>query len=419
MAFTSTLSNPFPTGLTPITGNSLGTSTALGQNIQFMQPNPHTPYNQRFSFGFQRQLGAWVVSADYVGNHGVHLPVGQISTGTNTGGREYNAVPAQYLSRVTQGQDVANNSLLTTLSITNPFSGLIPAGATNNLASSKLAAFQLLRPYPEYASINAYTTDGMSMYHSFQAQLQRRFTKGFSFTTAYTWSRSLDATTLLNPTDARPWYGTSANDRPQRLAMSGIYQLPFGPGRKYLTHGIIGQVVGGWQMQGVYQIQSGAPLTFTTNPVYLGSGTIGDAHFTRSQYKASLPGTPGGTGSWFNTSNFVSVNGTTATNKLTTCTGANVTVCPTQLPGIYQIRTVGLRYNTLRGDNLNQADIGVQREFKVWEIGSLQFRGEAINVLNHPVYALPLVDPTKSTFGQITAQANQPRVYQFAGFFRF
>jgi hypothetical protein len=55
----------------------------------------------------------------------------------------------------------------------------------------------------------------------------------------------------------------------------------------------------------------------------------------------------------------------------------------------------------------------------MWELGTLQIRAEAINVLNHPVYAAPNTDPTNTLFGQVTSQGNQSRVFQFAGFFRF
>jgi hypothetical protein len=418
--YTSTLSNPFPSGLTPITGNSLGTSTALGQNVQFLLPNPHTPYNERFSVGIQHQFGQWVGSIDYVGNHGVHQPVQQITQGTNTGGEEFNNVPAQYYSKIANGYDYTENTAINnTSSVVNPFYGLIPSGAVNNLSSSKLTVAQLLRPRPEFASINALSFNGNSIYNSLQGELQRRFSNGLEFTAAYTWSRTLDATTYLNPTDTAPWYGVSANDRPQRLAMSGIYELPFGRGRRFFANSnkIVAQVIGGWQMQGVYQIQSGAPITFTTNPTFLANNG-GDAHFTRSQYKQSIATNGTGTGNWFNTADFVSINGTKGTpDYLLSC--GTAAYCATQLPGTYQIRTFPLRFNTLRADNLNQFDAGVQREFKLWELGTLQFRGEAINLLNHPVYSAPAVNPSTATFGQIVSQANQPRVYQFAGFFRF
>ena len=418
---TSTLANPFPGGLTPVTGNSLGTSTALGQNVQFLQPNPHTPYNQRFSLGFQRQLGQFVFALDYVGNHGVHQTAGQISQGTNTGGVEYNNYPLSAYSTVTNGYDQTKN-LAESTTVTNPFFGLVPAGGVNNLSTSKVTVSQLQRPYPEFGSINAFGTGGMSIYHSLQAQLQRRFSNGLSMTVAYTWSRTLDATTYLNSTDVKPWYGVSANDRPQRLAVSSIYQLPFGHGRRFLgqSRGVVAQVVGGWQLQGVYQIQSGAPLTFTRNDLYNGVNP-GDSHWSRASYKTSI-GAPGtstyGKGNWFNTSNWVN-NGAGTTNPIQTCANATVAFCPNVLPGTYQLRTFGLRYNTLRADNLNQADVGVQREFQIREYGALQFRAEGINILNHPVYAAPSTDPTAAAFAEIVSQANQPRVYQFSGFFRF
>jgi hypothetical protein len=78
-----------------------------------------------------------------------------------------------------------------------------------------------------------------------------------------------------------------------------------------------------------------------------------------------------------------------------------------------------LRFSTLRADNLNQFDAGLQRNFTVWRETQLQFRAEGINILNHPVYSAPNTDPTNTAFGTVTSQANQPRVWQFSGFLRF
>jgi hypothetical protein len=67
-----------------------------------------------------------------------------------------------------------------------------------------------------------------------------------------------DETQYLNPIDTRPWYGLSQNDRTFRFATSSICQLPFGGGRKVLNQGdVVSAIVGGWQVQGVYQLQSG------------------------------------------------------------------------------------------------------------------------------------------------------------------
>ncbi len=405
LTFRSTLANPFPTGFTQVTGSSLGLSTNVGNAITFQTPNPKVPYNIRYSAGFQRAFGGWLAAVDYVGNHGVHLPVNQ----------EFNPVPAQYLSTFTGGFDLPEYLKLTA-AVTNPFYGVLPS--TSSVGSSKVTNVAgLLRPYPEFGSVTSYVDSGTSMYHSLQAQLIRRFSNGASFTSAFTWSKSLDATQFLNASDTRPWYGLSSNDRTFRLALSGIYELPFGSGRRFLNgNRLISAVVGGWQAQGVYQVQSGQPLSFTpstgSGPLYLGSGSPGSSNWGRAAYKRSIPG-PGQAGYWFDTSKFV-------TNTAYTVTAGQPLPNPaTAVPNQYQIRTFPIRFDNLRGDFLNQADVGVQRNFHLYESLQMQFRGEAINLLNHPVYALPNTDWTNRAFGQITSQANQPRVYQFSAFVRF
>lgn len=405
-----TLANPFPNGIARPTGSSLGLNTFVGQAVTFQPLNPKTPYNMRWSFDIQRQMGAWLADIAYVGNHGVHLPIQ----------KEFNAIPRQYLSTYTAGYDANENTALST-SVTNPFYGIAPN--TVSLGSSKtIAVNQLLRPYPQFTSVSAYVTSGMSVYHSLQAQLTRRFTHGASVTSAFTWSKSLDATQYLNPSDPQPWYGLSANDRTFRFSTGGIYELPFGRGRDYLNNGgVVSQIVGGWQVQGVYQVQSGQPLEFdpaslqtsgTSLPVYTGPGNPGSAAWGRNGFKNSSNGT------WFNTGYFATSTGSTSS------TGLQPGLYGTQ----YQIRNFPIRFDNLRSDFLNQLDGAVQRNFslsKLYEPLALQIRLDLINALNHPVLGgsgpnhTVVTDWTSSTFGQVTAQENQPRIYQFEAFIRF
>lgn len=434
VTITSTLDNPFPNGLTPITGNRAGVNTAIGQDIQFYQPHPHTPYNERWNLGFQQQVGSFVININYVGNHGVHTPTLQSSQGTNYGGRDYNAVPSKYLSTYQGGYDQNENAILGTATIANPFTGLF-SGTSSYIGSGTVSVGQMLRPRPEFGRINAYTFDGQSIYHSAQIQVQRRFTNGFSTTQAFTWSKAMDATNFLNPSDSKPWYGVSTVDRPLRYSTSFIYQLPWGHNRHWLshTHGVVAQVVGGWQVQGVYQIQSGQPLNMG-NDIYYGRNQ-GDSHWSKAQYKATqilANGTQSAVGGfWFNPANFLVSStvvqlhpGANLPNVISTCpkylaTDSTTWYCTTAEPGANQVRIAPLRYGTLRADHLNQTDFGIQRQFQIREYGTLQFRAEAVNLFNHPVYSAPNTDPTNSLFGEITGQANQSRVYQFAGFFRF
>jgi hypothetical protein len=399
LTFSSTLANPFPTGFTLPTGNTLGLQTFLGQSITFQTPHPQIPYNERWSFGVQHQFGPWLAAIDYVGNHGLHVPIQ----------KDYDALPQQYLSRVTNGYDATAFNTFNP-SVSSPFSGVIPSTAT--LGAAKTTVDQLLRPYPEYTAVTAYVDNGMSIYHSLQAQLNRRFAGGFSLTTAFTMSKTMDASQYLNPSDAAPWYGLSQLDRKYRFATSFLYELPFGHGRHFLSNNSIASaIVGGWQVQGVYQIQSGQPLNFSpasTSPLYNGTNPA-DSAWDRSAYKKTISGPGnGGAGFWFNRANWVQ-----------TTSGCTVGICPNVLPNKYQVRTFPIRFSPLRADRLNQFDAGVQRNFTIYREIQIQVRVEAINALNHPVYTAPNTDWTNTAFGQITSQANQSRVLQFGGFIRF
>jgi hypothetical protein len=416
VTFTSTLANPFPSGVALPTGNSLGLQTFLGNAVTFQPLAPRNPYNMRWSAGIQHEFGSWLADVSYVGNHGVHLPIQ----------REYNAIPAQYLSTYTGGWDQTANNNVGTTTVSNPYKGVIPSSVSAGSAST-VSVGSLLKPYSEFTSVSAYLTSGMSIYHSAQAQLIRRFSNGASFTSALTWSKSLDATQYLNPSDTRPWYGVSTNDRALRFATSGIYMLPFGKGQKFLNQGgVASAIVGGWQVQGVYQVQSGQPLSFspaslatsgTTMPVYY-NGTPDSAGWGRSGYKNSI--NSAGVGTWFNTANFgtTSYSGTATSGQFTGQASNGKYYYGNQ----YQVRTMPIRFSSVRADYLNQFDAAIQRNIslaRLWEPAMLQFRFDLINVLNHPVYSAPSTDWTSSTFGQVISQGNQPRIYQFEAFVRF
>ena len=411
LTFTSTLANPFPSGIPQPTGSSLGLSTFVGQSVSFQPSNPKTPYNERWSFGLQRQFGAWLAAIDYVGNHGLHLPVQ----------KEYDAVPQQYLSTVNYGYD-GDTFVKMNATVTNPFKGVLPS--TVSLGSnSTTSVAQLVMPYPEFTGVTAYLTNGTSTYNSLQAQLNRRFTNGASLTSAFTWSKSLDATQYLNVSDAAPWYGLSANDRGLRFATSFIYQLPFGTGRRFANDTkVVSQVITGWQVQGVYQVQSGAPLSFSPStgsiPLYYGSGSPAASAWGKSGYVKNSNNLSTN-GNWFDVSKWGSLAPSSSTTGIQTQNPSNGAY---YYGNRYQIRTMPIRFDTFRADRLNQFDAAIQRNFslsRLYESASMQFRFDLINALNHPVYNAPSTDWTSTTFGQIASQGNAPRLYQFEAFIRF
>ena len=164
---------------------------------------------------------------------------------------------------------VDNNAFLAA-SVANPFAGLLPGTSFNN---ATIARSQLLRPYPQFGDINTTNNDGKSWYHSLQASLQKRYARGYTLGFSYTYAHWMQATEYLNATDADPTKMISDLDVPHRLSISGIYELPFGKGKRFAADasGLVQGLVGGWQVQGVYTFQSGFPIAFGTDGFYNGT----------------------------------------------------------------------------------------------------------------------------------------------------
>jgi len=121
---------------------------------------------------------------------------------------------------------------------------------------------------------------GISTYNAFQAKLERRFRNGLNLLASYTYSKTLtNADSAIpvfsgfssnefaaqNPFNPKTQKAVSYQDTPHMLVLSYIYELPAGPGKKYLSHGVASKVLGGWQIGGVQRYQSGTPTILSTN----------------------------------------------------------------------------------------------------------------------------------------------------------
>jgi hypothetical protein len=124
----------------------------------------------------------------------------------------------------------------------------MPPGASASFTGTTIPVERLLRPYPQFDTVNNTTYDGYSWYHGLQVHLEKRFSKGFTVDLAFTQSKYMDATSYLNATSPLPVRGISSNDRPIRLTVSPLYELPFGKGKKFAQNGLIRHIAGGWQL---------------------------------------------------------------------------------------------------------------------------------------------------------------------------
>jgi hypothetical protein len=396
---TDTLSNPFPTGLTPPSGNANGMLQSVGTSISgLFNQNPKSPYNERFSLGLQYQLpGNIIAEADYVGNIGQHIRIT----------RDYNALPDSYLSpdSTRTPAQVAINTALGVSNLKNPFAGISVPGNPGFITSSTISQSALLKPYPEFTGITQSDPAGYSSYNALQASVAKRFSHGYNLSVSYTKSRSLDAISFLNAGDAKPWYGLSNGDYPQSLAVAGIYELPFGHNKPFFgaTHGFVDALIRGFQVEGTYRIQSGQPLTFNNASAVIRPGMslsqLGDT--SSKSYN-----------NWFNTRVFLNARDTTLTDPKNPAGDGTAGYSSTSLQS--NLRTYPLRFNNVRQDYQNTLNVGAMKKFIVRERYNMVVRAEAFNAMNHPIYNNPSTDPSSTSFGKVTGFGNASRVLQFA-----
>lgn len=369
ITFIATNANPFPNGLLKPAGAANGLLTNIGQGVSVFPDSRSHPYSQRWSVGMQQELPHMVmIEASYVGNRNTRLGVN----------RELSYTPAQYLST----SPVRDQATIDYLGKTfpNPYYGL------NSIFGTTMSRAGLLRNYSQFSSV-VLSGDpaGYSWYHSLQSRIERRFANAWTLQASYTWSKAMEAVEFLNAADAMPYRSLAGLDRTHRLTGSGIWEIPFGRKRHWGSNWNRSTdfIAGGWQLGGIYQHQSGAPLGFG-NRIFNGDlKNIVKSKDTRN------------VDSWF----------TPAADAGFETSGAK------QLAS--NLRAMSLRFSSVRGPNQDRWDFSLIKNFRITERFNSQFRAETFNALNHPNLYDPNTDPTSSAFGQITGQ-DTPRSWQLS-----
>ena len=370
--FQATLANPFPHGLLSAPGASLGLQTFLGQSVSFFSPDRRPGYAQRWTMDIQHEFPKRVlVEIGYIGNRATGLELSQ----------NLNTIPANYLSTSPLRDQATINYL--TGAVPNPFAGLTQFASDQ---PAKVPHSRLLLPYPEFSNVTTIYSAGFSWYHALEVRAEKRVSHGLTLQGNFAWSKFMEATKKLNPTDASPTHFISSLDRPFNFTGSGVYELPFGKGQQFLSHsnGVVTQIVGGWSIQAIYIKQSGAPLTF------------GNIIFSGDIHSIALPSSQRSLSQWFNT-------------------GAGFNRNPQQQLA-NNIRTFPLALSGVRSDGVDNWDMSLFKGFRFTERVSFQLRLEGSDALNHPQFAAPNTSPTSSLFGQITRTvAPQQRVITVGG----
>jgi len=398
------LRNPFPFGIQPATGSTQGSSTMLGQalnGIPIRNLN-QAPQEQAWSFDIQHQL-PWsiVVDGAYIGRKGTHLYAMGYAN-------QFDALPPQVADAFR-----ANPSYYLA-QIPNPFYGVIQGSA--DLSGPAIPRWKLYVPYPQYSAgsgsgiSSSFVPWANSIYHAVQLRIERRFSQGLQFQFTYTFQKSLDDSSLASsgysfltggtatsqpnardPNNLRLDRSLSAFSIPQIAQLSFVYQLPFGRHRKYGSNvnGLADALLGGWQVNGIYRVDNGLPIQL---------GLCGGCGLSLPTYGTQYPDLlaplyVAGTGNL----NQYFANPQVAVKPAPYTDGDAPRILPNaRVPGT----------NNLSASLFKQVPLSFR------EGAILEIRLETFNALNRVQFAAPDTNVGDSTFGQITAQANQPRQVQ-------
>ncbi len=338
-------------------------SAASLANVPFIVQavRQRTPYTQTYNFSVQQDLGRGIlVDAAYVGNVSRFLP---------------------YFQELNAGL---------------PGAGL--AGLPYNTAALG----------DRTASTLLYGHGLNSNYNSLQVNATKRFSAGLAFSAAYTFSKSLDYGGTDNPAvlsnfglnygkgspysipqvldystgNARYNYGPSDFNRTNLFTLSHVWQLPFGPGSHYLSSGVLGHILGPWELNGIFHYASGMPYTPVADSISCNCpNTATRADLVPSGTSSVVTYVP----SYFG---FYPVY-------------SNVQNYALESPAAGSIGNAGR--NILVGPNLVNYDLALFRSFQFFERARLEVRGQAYNLFNSTHFANPIANVNSSNFGSSIA----------------
>jgi hypothetical protein len=374
---------PFPNGFTPVQGDSLGAATLVGNGLSIDQRGRKIPLVQQYTFGFQAALpGQVTAELGYLGSRTVNLRAPRQLNGLSAGDFQRGHDDPNYLNQ----------------QVTNPVYGVLPK--TVSLGQNPtVQAKTLMVPYPIYnGSVYVYTDPrGYSNYNSMIAKLEKRLSgggalsKGLSFLTSFTWSKVMDGTGYLNNSgaglvDATPSYVVDGTDRPWVLAFSGLYGLPIGRGGLIAkdAHGLLGTALNDWQLNWIFTNNSGTPVGYPNGDIYsCGAYNAVSNHKTWSSY----------------------INNSQAAVS-----------CFSKFPQ-YTAVTMLPRTSAVRNPWAQQTQLGLQKKFPIKDNMKLQFKVEAFNATNTPIFGGPNTGNPEGALvrNQSVADASQPGAWSGYG----
>lgn len=343
-------------------------SNVTGLTMRGSDPEPKTPYTQDYNLSIERSItNDLVATASYVGNTSRHMPIN------------------------------------------------VDANAPLALAAPGVSS-QPFRPLP-HAGGSAYVSySAISAYNGLQTKLEKRMSHGWNLLATYTWSHAMDdGNTPLGSTGdngqqnynlvpIKRDFSQSPFDTRHRLTFNGLYQLPFGKGKAYLSNSRVADIIaGGWSANATFTAQTGNYFTVYPSGINTASGGSARAVKIADPYKAG--GTPAvgsnatcptsvrNRNNWYNPCSFD--NPWDPQGSAHPLTGY-VTDTATA------IGYLGGRRNVVAGPGYERVNISIFKEFKTYREQNLEFRSDIFNLFNTPSLGQPSNTGIGSNGGQIT-----------------
>ncbi len=394
----------------PTLGTGFNTTTGpTGGGTQYNRPDTagRAPYTENYNLTFERQLTpATVWSLSYSGSVSRFLPTrgsGDPADELNPKYFKLGNLLVQPYSPATLAQAQA---IIPGIQVPYPnFDGSIG---------------QMLRPYPQYSSIQDNWADfGSSNYNSLQTFVQHTMSNGLYFLVSYTWSKEMDNTggNAFFGANFRPRsaynlereYSVGTIDRTHSLSASEVYTLPFGRGHSIGGEGrLMDTLVGGWQLSGIETYVSGTPLGPIRSSASCSPAINAYTGGCYADYNPSFTGSARINGSYGN-GQPRGPNPPSYINAKAFQNTAPYTQGNTTREASYRLRNPWSLDET----------VSLGKNFPIVGDVTARFQADAFNVFNRTVFGGIPLDLSSSNFGTVTGQANGPRKLQFEVYIRF
>jgi Carboxypeptidase regulatory-like domain len=427
-----TWDNPYPQGLVQPVGNSEGILTNVGL------PTGGTPTYTAYNIGrvyvdtatlaVQQQIKDYLIEVGGVfdATHGLAMQAGNnIDINVPSAGAWFAANTPTF-----DANDAPSPTLPGNTNLANPFENVQYVNAAEAGAST-VTAYQLLRPNPAAGDIYLNTGIGRDFYYALNTKVEKRFNNGFGVLQSFAYSKKISEDDLYanQAVAVKIEKRLDTGDHRFNYSLAPIYVLPFGRGTRFLNHSgrALNELVGGWEVSGIYAFLSGVPVVLPTNSAFfegqdpsLGSKKTQSHWFDTSKF-AIFPSSNVTNATLGNTSIYPAWTGVTG------MPGAGFSPTSSSGPqnGVYQDFARWNTYFPTTFGNVRQPyttnfTLGLRKSFVIAGPVRFQMRMDLFNALNHPTFASVNTTVGNAFFGSLgsasaLSQSNAPREVQLSG----